>query len=255
MWCTFATFAPMATLSVIIPTFNEASYIEDALKSVSFADEIILIDSLSTDDTLEIAKPYVTKILEREFDNFSNQKNFALKHTTCEWVLFLDADERVTQSLEAEIKQTIAHPLHNGYKINFPHFYMNRFLYHESDMVLRLIKREGGYYTGDVHEKLQIDGSIGKLENNMIHYTYKGLKNYIKKRESYAWFQAGQLHERGKTTSVLNLMFRPAFRFFRSYILKGGFMDGIPGLAVAAVNAYGVFSRYSKLRLLNKKMK
>src|SRR5690606_40074876 len=111
----------MTKLTVIIPTFNEEAYLEDALFSVSFADEIIVIDSFSTDATPEIAKKFATKFLQRKFDNFSNQKNFALKETTGDWVLFLDADERVTHSLEAEIIATIQNLKISGYKINFPH--------------------------------------------------------------------------------------------------------------------------------------
>lgn len=245
----------MPKLSVIIPTFNEASYIEDALRSVRFADEIIVIDSNSTDSTVEIAMRYTTKILKRKFDNFSNQKNHALQYATGDWILFIDADERVTQALEAEIKRTLENPLHTGYKIKFPHFYMNRFLYHHSDFVLRLVKRDGVSFSGSVHEKLHVAGSVGKLRNHMLHYTYKGLEHYIEKKEKYAWYQAEQLFEQGKKANWFHLWFKPSYRFFRSYILKGGFMDGVPGLTVAAVNAYGVFQRYAKLRLLHKGMR
>lgn len=242
-------------LTVIIPTFNEEAYLEDALFSVSFADEIIVIDSFSKDKTPEIAKQYTTKFLQRKFDNFSNQKNFALKEATGDWILFVDADERVTHSLEAEIKETIQNPKHGGYKINFPHFYMNRFLYHHSDDVLRLVRREGAVFSGSVHEKLHCDGSIGKLKNKMLHFTYKGLDNYILKKESYAWFQAQQQFDKGKKTTWFHLLFKPTYRFFRSFILKGGFRDGVPGMTVAAVNAYGVFERYVKLMLLRKGMR
>lgn len=155
-----------------------------------------MIDSYSTDHTVELSRPFVTKVLQRKFDNFSNQKNFALKQATCDWVLFVDADERVTHLLEAEIKETINNPMHAGYKINFPHFFMNRFLYHHSDNVLRLVKRDGAHFTGLVHEKLHCNGSIGNLINKMLHYTYKGLQHYINKKESYAWFQAEQLYKK-----------------------------------------------------------
>ncbi|MGB3345218.1 MAG: glycosyltransferase family 2 protein [Aequorivita sp.] len=245
----------MPKLTVIIPTFNEEAYLEDALFSVKFADEIIVIDSFSTDRTPEIAKQYATKFLQRKFDNFSSQKNFALKEATGNWVLFVDADERVTHSLEAEIKETIRNPKHSGYKINFPHFYMNRFLYNHSDDVLRLVKREGAKFSGSVHEKLHCEGSIGKLKNKMLHFTYKGLHNYITKKEAYAWFQAEQLHKKGKKTTWFHLLFKPNYRFFRSFILKGGFKDGVPGMTVAAVNAYGVFDRYVKLMLLRRGMR
>ena len=241
-------------LTVIIPTYNEEGYIEDALKSVAFADEIILIDSFSEDATVLLATPLVSKVISREFDNFSNQKNEALKQAKGQWVLFLDADERVSKSLEKEIIDTIENSVHSGYKINFPHFYRNRFLYNHSDDVLRLVKREGAYYMGEVHEKLQCQGSVGKLKNKMLHYTYKDLHSYLTKKERYAWFQAKQQYAKGKRATWMHLWFKPMFRFFKSYIIKGGYRDGIPGLTVAGVNAYGVFQRYVKLRLLYKSM-
>ncbi|WP_121907949.1 glycosyltransferase family 2 protein [Ulvibacter antarcticus] len=245
----------MSTLSVIIPTFNEADYIEDALQSVAFADEIIVVDSYSSDDTKTIAQSLATKVLERKFDDFSAQKNYALEHATGDWVLFIDADERVTRSLEAEIKSVLINPKHSGYKINFPHFFMNRFLYFQSNDVLRLVKREGANFTGLVHEKLHCNGSVGKLRQKMIHYTYKGLHHYITKKEKYAWFQAEQRFEKNKKTTYFQLFFKPTYRFFDSYIKKGGFRNGVPGLTLAAIDSYGVFSRYAKLILLNRGMK
>ena len=245
----------MPALTVIIPAFNEESYIEDALKSVAFADEIIVIDSFSTDKTVDIAKQYTNNILQREFDNFSNQKNHALSFAKGDWVLYVDADERVTHALAAEIKEIIQNPKHQGYKIDFPHFYMNRFLYHHSDSVLRLVRREEAQFSGSVHEKLSCSGSVGKLNNHMLHYTYKGLEAYIRKKEKYAWFQAEQLYKKGKKAGWFQLCFKPMYRFFSSYVIKGGFRDGVPGLTVATVNAYGVFQRYVKLRLLYKDMK
>lgn len=242
----------MPTLSVIIPTFNEVDYIKDALQSVQFADEIIVVDSFSTDNTQEIAKGFPTKILERKFDNFSAQKNFAIEQATSDWILFIDADERVTRSLEAEIKKTLEQPKHSGYKINFPHFFMTRFLYFQSNDVLRLVKREGANFTGLVHEKLHCNGSVGKLKQKMIHYTYKGLNHYITKKEKYAWFQAKQRFEKKKKTTYFQLFFKPSYRFFDSFIKRGGFRNGIPGLVLAATDSYGVFSRYVKLMLLNR---
>ncbi|MEL6812185.1 MAG: glycosyltransferase family 2 protein [Bacteroidota bacterium] len=245
----------MATLTVIIPTFNEEAYIEAALRSVRFADEIIVVDSFSTDRTPEIARHYATTFLEREFDNFSSQKNFALEHATSEWILFLDADERITYPLQLEIKEAIESGKHGGYKLNFPHFYMNRFLYHHSNDVLRVVKRKGTKYSGLVHEKLQCEGTIGQLKNPVLHFTYKGLEHYIKKKESYAWFQAEQLYKKGKKATLFLMFVKPTYRFFSSYFLKGGFRDGIPGLVIAAINSYGVFSRYAKLILLQRGMR
>ncbi len=242
----------MPKLTVIIPTFNEASNIKDALQSVGFADEIIIVDSFSTDETVTIAKEFTTNILQRKFDNFSSQKNHALEYATGDWVLFIDADERITRSLEAEIIKEIQNPKHTGYKLNFPHFFMNRFLYHQSNDVLRLVKREGAHFTGLVHEKLHCIGSVGKLNNKMLHYTYKGLQHYIEKKEKYAWFQAKQRLEKNKKTTYFHLFFKPIYRFLSKYIIQGGFMDGIPGLVLAGTDSYGVFQRYVKLMLLDK---
>ncbi|KAB1154761.1 glycosyltransferase family 2 protein [Flavobacterium luteum] len=245
----------MSTLTVIIPTFNEVSYIEDAIKSVNFADEIIIVDSYSTDGTQQKAKQLGCKIIERQFDNFSNQKNNAIEFAINDWILFLDADERVSQKLKLEILSVIKTPKHSGYKISFPHFYMNRFLYHKVDKVLRLVKNKNVKFTGDVHEKLQIDGSIGCLKNFMIHYTYKGLFHLLNKKDSYAWFQAKTSYKKDKKATYFHLIFKPSYRFFSSYILKRGFLDGVPGLALASINAYGVFSRYVKIILIEKGLK
>ncbi|MDO1500011.1 glycosyltransferase family 2 protein [Winogradskyella maritima] len=244
----------MAKLSVIIPTYNEEDYLEDALKSVSFADEIIVVDSLSTDKTVAIAEDYNCTVLSRKFDNFSNQKNHAIEHATGDWILFLDADERITHSLKLQIEEAISQNEFSGYKLNFPHFFINRFLYHHNNDVLRLVKRKGVHFTGLVHEKLNVEGKISKLDAPVLHYTYKGIRHYISKKDSYAWFQAEQLLKKGKKVTYFHLAFKPFYRFFSSYILRGGILDGVAGLAIASINAYGVFSRYSKLILLQKQM-
>jgi len=245
----------MATLSVIIPTYNEELYLRDALYSVRFADEIIVIDSFSTDNTVAIATDYGCKVVSRAFDNFSNQKNHALTFATGDWVLFVDGDERIPYLLKNEILEAMASGKHSAYKLNFPHFYMNRFLYHHSDNVTRLVEREGCRFEGSVHEKLIVNGTTGKLKNPVLHYTYKGLMHYISKKDSYAWFQAEQLLQKGKKVNYFHLAFKPFYRFFSSYILRRGFFDGIPGLTVASINAYGVFSRYVKLMLLQRGIK
>lgn len=243
------------SLTVIIPTCNEENYILDCLFSVSFADQVIIIDSLSKDKTVAIAKNQNCEIILREFDTFSNQKNEAIKKATSDWILFIDADERVTQKLKIEILETIKNPKHNAYKLRFPHFYMNRFLYNTENKVIRLVKNDGVYFEGAVHEKLFHKGSVGVLKNFMIHYTYKGLFHYIKKKDSYAWFQAKMFIDKNKKSTYLHLIFKPIYRFLHTYFIRRGFMDGIPGLAVASIDAYGVFSRYVKMILIDKGLK
>lgn len=245
----------MQTLTVIIPTFNEEKYIQDCLHSVAFAHQIIIVDSFSTDDTLNIAKNFNCEIIQRKFDNFSNQKNEAIKLAKGDWILFVDADERVPHKLKYELLQAIENPKHNAYKIKFPHFYMNRFLYHTENKVVRLVKNDGVFFEGDVHEKLIYKGTVGLLNNFMIHYTYKGLFHYIKKKDSYAWFQAKMSTDKNKKATYFHLVFKPFYRFFHTYFIRRGFLDGIPGLAVATIDAYGVFSRYVKMILIEKDLK
>ncbi|WP_366184515.1 glycosyltransferase family 2 protein [Flavobacterium ovatum] len=245
----------MKTLTVIIPTYNEESYITDCLQSINFANQIIIIDSFSTDNTVVNAKKFDCEIIQRKFDNFSSQKNEAIKKATGDWILFLDADERVTQKLKLEIISTINQPKYDAYKIRFPHFYMNRFLYHTENKVLRLAKNETLFFEGLVHEKLIHKGKVGILKNHMLHYTYKGLFQYIQKKDSYAWFQAKMAREKNKKATYFHLIFKPAYRFFHTYIIRRGFLDGIPGLAVASIDSYGVFSRYVKMILLEKDLK
>lgn len=245
----------MAKLTVIIPTFNEAHYIEGALHSVKFADEIIVVDSLSTDGTAEIAKSHKCKVIQRQFDNFSNQKNHALQFATTEWILFLDADERITHALQKEIMTAMVSGNHTAYKLHFPHFFMNRFMYHHHNDVTRLVKRDKFHFVGRVHEKMIVDGSVGKLKNKVLHFTYKGLVHNLKKKDKYAWFQAEQMHAEKKKTTYIHLVFKPFYRFFHEYIIKRGFLDGVPGLAVASINAYGVFTRYAKLLLIKRNTK
>jgi len=245
----------MSTLSVIIPTYNEEHYIEHCLYSVQFADEIIVVDSFSTDKTVDIDNTYNSKVIQRKFDNFYNQKNHALQFATCDWVLFVDADERIPFQLQSQIITAMNSGKHCGYKLKFPHFFLNRFLYHHYNDVTRLVKRTKCHFEGSVHENLIVNGSIVKLESTVLHFTSKGLQHYINKKDSYAWFQAEQLLNKGKKVTYFHLAFKPFYRFFSSYILRGGFRDGIPGLAIASINAYGVFSRYAKLILLQKSLK
>ena len=239
----------MSKISVIIPTCNEEAFVKNAIQSVEFADEIIVIDSNSTDRTAQIAEGLGCKVLFREFDNFSNQKNHALQFASNEWVLFLDADERITNRLRYEILEAVKSNEFTGYKLYFPHFFMNRFLYHHSNMVTRLVKKDSCHFSGDVHEKLHVNGKMGKLKHQVNHYTYKGLTHYISKKDHYSYFQSQQALKKNKNASLLVFFFKPFYRFFSSYVLRGGFKDGIPGLIVARINAYGVFSRYAKLEI------
>lgn len=242
-------------LSVIILTYNEEFYIVDAIKSVSFADEIIVIDSYSTDATPQIVADMQTKLVYRKFDNYCNQRNYAISQVSGDWILFLDADERVSNELETEILEKITSDKFDAYKIWFPHFFMNRFLFHYTDKVIRLVKNSNIHFENEVHEKLILKSKPGVLKNYMIHYTYKGLYHFISKKDSYAWFQARMSVNKGKKATLFLLFFKPLYRFFHTYFVKRVYLDGIPGFAAASIDAYGVFSRYAKIILIEKKLK
>lgn len=244
-------------LSVIIPTYNEYSYLQDAVHSVSFADEIIVIDSYSTDGTEILAASLGCKVIQRKFDNFSCQKNHAIPYAKGEWILFMDGDERISTLLQTEILAKISHSSsYSGYKLRFPHFFLNRFLFHKADKVMRLVRNENIRFTGDVHEKLRIKkGKTAVLDHFVLHYTYKGIFHFLSKKESYAWFQAGEFHKKKKKVTYYHLAFKPFYRFFSTYILKRGFLDGTAGFAGATIDAYGVFARYAKAMLIERDLK
>ncbi|WP_316634123.1 glycosyltransferase family 2 protein [uncultured Flavobacterium sp.] len=241
-------------LSVIILTYNEEFYIADAIKSVAFADEIIVLDSYSTDSTAKIVSDLGAKLMFRKFDNYSNQRNHTIESATGEWILFLDADERVSTELQEEILKTINLNKCDAYRIWFPHFFMDRFLFHYTDKVTRLIKNDNIRFENEVHERLVLKSKPPVLKNYMIHYTYKGLFHFISKKDQYAWFQAKMSVKKGKKTTLLLLFFKPFYRFFHTYFIKRVFLDGVPGLAAASIDAYGVFSRYAKMVLLEKNL-
>ncbi|AOW21958.1 glycosyltransferase family 2 protein [Urechidicola croceus] len=243
-------------ITAIIPTFNEEIHIEDAIKSVSFADEIIVIDSYSTDKTVELARKHNVKLIQRVFDDFSTQKNFAIDQATYDWIYVLDADERVTPPLREEILQAVKNP---G---EFVGFYAYRTFYFigrkvnysgwQRDKVIRLFLKKYCRYNGNpVHEVIQADGKIGFFKNKLEHYSYRNFDHYISKLNQYSWLRAKQLHDQGKKVGIYHVLVKPIARFFIHYIIRLGFLDGFPGFVVAVTQSYGVLTRYIKLWLIN----
>jgi len=249
----------MTKISAIIPTLNEEIHIADAIKSVCFADEIIVIDSFSSDRTIEIAEKMNVKIIKRTFDDFSSQKNFAIAQAAHDWIYVLDADERVTEELRAEILVAVKDPK------DFVGFYVRRTFYFcgkkvnysgfQRDKVMRLFLKEHCKYVGLVHEKIVTKGEIGFFKNKIDHFSYRNYDHYISKMNHYAAIRAEELHRQGKNVTVYHVMVKPAARFFIHYIIRLGFLDGFTGFLVAKTQAYGVLTRYIKLWLLNKGIK
>jgi glycosyltransferase involved in cell wall biosynthesis len=247
----------MTKITAIIPTLNEEIHIADAIKSVKFADEIIVIDSFSTDKTLEIAEKLKVKIIKRKFDDFSSQKNFAINQASHGWIYILDADERVTPEVEKEILQAVIKPK------DFVGFYVRRTFYFcgrkvnysgfQRDKVIRLFLKEHCKYTGLVHERISTTGKLGFFKHKIDHFSYRNYDHYISKMNHYAAIRAKELHERGSKVNIYHVMIKPAARFFIHYIIRLGFLDGFTGFLVAKTQAYGVLTRYIKLWFLNNK--
>lgn len=246
-----------APLTVLIPTYNEEALVAQAISSARFANEILVIDSYSNDNTVSVAEKYGCKVLQRKFDNFSNQKNYAIEKAKNDWIFVLDADEFITYTLRNEILTAIKNPKHQAYKMLFKNYFMNRFIHHGSNgnkFKLRLFHRNYCKYQGLVHEELICEGSIGVLQGKILHYTYRNLRHFFQKKNQYSRLQSEQLFKKEKKVNLFTLIFKPFYRFLNEYLLRLGFLDGVAGLTSTVMNGYGVLSRYVRLLILKEKI-
>ncbi|HEY3321052.1 MAG TPA: glycosyltransferase family 2 protein [Planctomycetota bacterium] len=250
-------------LSVLVPVFNEEANLPACLESVrGLADEIFVVDSFSTDKTLEIAKSFGARTVQHEYVNSAAQKNWAIPQCKHEWVFIIDADERVTPELAAELKELLAKPDGpelDGYFVLRRNFFLGGEIKHggwESNDVQRLFRREMGRYAErDVHADVQIkkpDGSLGRsgrLTAKLDHITCApdGLNRYFARFNRYTTQAAERYHREGRKPHIWNFFFHPGWEFLKMYVLKLGFLDGIPGLAVCSFCAFTRFVRYMKL--------
>lgn len=241
-------------LSVCIICHNESRNIRRCLESVLWADEVIVVDSFSTDDTVEIARHYTDWLYHRAWTGYADQKNHALFKARGDWVLSLDADEAVSPPLKEEILTEIGRPeAKDGYKIPRRSFYQGRWIRHSGyypDRQLRLFRREKGRWVGGrVHERVEINGEVGDLTHDLLHYPYKGvISGQLQTVDNFSGLMASDLYEKGKRFQIHLLLLRPLFKFFEVFLLKRGFLDGVPGLIIAGTSAYALFVRYVKLR-------
>ena len=252
----------MTKITAIIPTYNEESNIQKALDSVRFADEIIVIDSFSTDATIKIVQQSNAILLQRAFDNFSNQKNYAIHKATHNWIFLLDADEVVSDYLAEEIKVTVSSNSTNiGYHI-YRSFYFKKtqlkFSGWQRDKVIRLFDKRFSLYKGMVHEKIVSNGSIGILQHKLKHYSYKSYQHYVSKLQMYAQLQAKELLLNGQFVTPYHLLLKPIVRFFIQFVIQLGFLDLHRGFVISWAHAFGVWRRYVevlKLKHANSKTK
>ena len=242
----------MQAVSVTIITRNEAANIAAALESVRWADDIVVVDSESTDGTVEIARRYTDKVFVRPWPGYVAQKNFAADQARHDWILSLDADERVSPALAAEIQGLMsAGASAAGYRIPRVTFHLGRWIRSTDwypDSQLRLYDRRHARWAGRyVHESVSADGAVSQLRSEIEHFAYHDIAHHLQTMDRYTTLAAQQMFEDGRRASWVDVLITPRLTFFRNYILRGGFRDGMPGLIISAMNAYYVGLKFAKL--------
>jgi len=245
-------------ISVAIITKNEERDLPRALESVKDFTEIIIVDSFSTDDTVAIAHQYQAKVFHHEWPGFAQQKQRAIDYASLPWVLILDADEKVSPELVSEMAKAINEPECNGYYLPRKNFFLGKWIEHcgfGNDYTLRLFKKSHARMEiREVHEKVLVQGSVGKLHGYLEHYSHYDLDDYLAKTQSYASLAAKQMLKDGRHISATGLALKSIYAFIKIYLLKQGFRDGIHGFMIAFLFSYSTFLKYAKLwELLNNK--
>jgi glycosyltransferase involved in cell wall biosynthesis len=247
-------------LTVLVPTGNEEANLRACLESVKWADELFVVDSFSTDRTLEIAEEFGARVVQHEYVNSAAQKNWAIPQASHDWVFVLDADERVPPELAEEIRGALALPDSEraaAYSVRRRTFFFGREIRHcgwETDSVIRLFdKRRAGYPEMWVHANMDVNGPVGRFRGRLLHYTYTSMEQYFEKFGRYTTWSAKDLAERGRRATLLNLLARPLCRFLKMYLLRLGFLDGLPGAVLCGLAACSVFTKYAKLWEMQRK--
>lgn len=239
-----------ASLSACIIAYNEADRIEACLRSLDFCDELIVVDSHSTDDTRARAAALGARVIERDWPGYRSQKQFAVDAARHDWVLCLDADERVTPQLRAQIlaQRAAGFPTAAGYSVARITDYFGRFLRHGNaypDRLVRLFDRRHGGWSGDeIHENTRVTGRIVRLAGHLEHYSYRSLSDHLSRMQRYADLMAQALYARGRRCGLTPVLLNPLWRFVRGYFLRLGFLDGWRGLVFALIEANYVRAKY-----------
>lgn len=240
------------TISAVVICRNEENVIARCLESLTWADEIIVVDSDSTDQTLPVAKKFTSRIFTHPWQGFGPQKQFAVEQAHSDWILVVDADEVVTKELAAEIRLVCTgDTLYQGYRIKRKSNFLGRWVLHGGwypDFVLRLFRTGKGRFTrARVHESLWVDGSVGTLDGELLHYTDPVLTHYLAKLDRYTGLSAQELFEQHYPFRIWDLLVRPPAVFFKMYVWRAGFLDGIEGFLLALCSAIHVLMKYAKL--------
>ena len=247
----------MPRLSVIVIALNQEANIGDCLASASFADEIVVVDTGSTDRTVELARAYTDRVLNAPWQGFGRTKNYALDQARGEWVFSLDTDERVPPALQEEILAVVeADGTLNGYRVARKNYFCDRWIRHLGwypDYTLRLFRRGlGRFRDREVHEEVMVDGPLGILKTPLEHYSYRSVSEYVARMDRYARLAAQELAKAGRRPWPGELFVRPFFSFFHLYFIRRGFLEGTPGYTLAVLMSLYKFLKYYYLRELNR---
>ena len=248
----------MPGVTATIITLNESANIAAALESVAWTDEIIVVDAQSADDTVAIARQYTDRVIVREWAGYIDQKNYAASVASHDWILSVDADERVTPALADEILAVLAtDAASGGYRVPRVSHYLGRWIRSTDwypDYQLRLYDRRRARWAGRyVHESVQADGPVGRLHANLQHFPYRDVSHHLRTIDRYSSLAARQMHEDGRRTGAWQMLLHADAAFLRNYVLRGGFKDGTAGLIVSMLNAYYVLLKFVKLWEIEKK--
>lgn len=241
----------MQKISVTIITLNEETNIRPCLESVRWADEILVSDSGSSDKTIEICKEYGAKVFIDEWLGYGKQKNLIAERAKNNWILNIDADERITPDLRREMEESLNISDSEGYFIPRKNFFGDKWIKHcgwYPDYNLRLYRKDKGRFNErDVHEAVKIEGRVGYLKSPMEHYTYRDVSDYLRRMDRYSTLAALEMSKNGKNTSASDLIFRPCFTFLKMFFLQKGFLEGYNGVMLSVLYAAYTFSKYAKL--------
>lgn len=240
-------------ISGVVICFNEEDRIARCLESLSFCDELVVVDSNSTDRTPEIAARYTDRLISQPFLGYAKQKNFALEQATGDWVVCLDADEALSEALAAEIQDAVAgeHQAFAGFVLDRLTYFLG--VWHDRgewypDYQLRVFRRSLGRWAGrDPHGHVELEGPTRRIQGRLLHFNYRNLSDHVQTIDRFSRRQAQAMHEEGVRFRLIDLLFRPFYRFLKGYLLKQGFRKGLPGFLVSISGAYAVFMKYAKL--------
>ena len=239
-------------VSVYVLTTNNRRTIGQCLRSLSWAEELVVVDSFSQDGTYEICKQYTDKLFQRKWTGHRDQYQYAADLTTQDWIMFVDADEEIPPELAEEIQMVVNENKDDvdGFIVYRQTYYLGRWIRYGGwypDYEIRLYRRDKGRWQGGLHAKVVMGGKVGILTNPYLHYTYRDISDQIQKMDRYSGIAAEDMCEEGEKFSLLKLLFHPLFRFVKEFLFRSGFRDGVPGLVIITATMFYVFMKYAKL--------